>query len=165
MSAEQHRYQVRFDWGIPGVAAIADDADVIVWVDAIGETPAPELPVTVVETGFTAARTSADWVADLQRELARRITIAIVAAGDIRSDGSVRFSVEDQLAAGAVIDGLARRGIDATSPEAAAAEGAYLHLARAAGHLMTASVSATGGSYSPAQFRVDETAEVVVTRR
>jgi phosphosulfolactate phosphohydrolase-like enzyme len=121
--------------------------------------------VTVVETGFAAARASADWVADLQKELARRITIAIVAAGDVRADGSVRFSVEDQLAAGAVIDGLARRGIDATSPEAAAAEGAYLHLARAVGHLVTASVSATGGSHSPAQFRVDESAEVVVTRR
>ena len=165
MSAEQHRYQVRFDWGIAGAEAVASDADVIVWVDAIGFSDVPELPGpgAVITTGFASAHAAAGWVAQLQKDLARRISIAVIAAGASR-EGAPRYAVEDQLAAGAVIDGLARLGIDATSPEAAAAEGAYLHLARAVGHLVTASVSATGASYTPADFRIDETAGVTVNR-
>jgi 2-phosphosulfolactate phosphatase len=172
MSPEQSRYQIRFDWGRAGAHAIGGDADVIVWVDAIGSSlDLDELPQNpaVIEATFATAAAAADWVARLQKRLARRVSIAIVAAGALRSDGDIRFAVEDQLAAGAVIDRLARAGLDATSPEAAAAEGAFLHLQRAVGHLLTASVTATGAgeSLGPASFRVDESLghEAVVVRR
>ena len=39
---EQARYQIRFDWGLDGAAAIATDADVLVWVDAIVTSPTPD---------------------------------------------------------------------------------------------------------------------------
>jgi 2-phosphosulfolactate phosphatase len=68
-------------------------------------------------------------------------------------DGQWRYAVEDQLAAGAVIDRLSELGLDATSTEAAAAEAAYRSLSRAVGHLMTASVSAINGADAPAQAR------------
>jgi hypothetical protein len=54
--------------------------------------------------------------------------------------------VEDLLAAGAVIGELSRLGLDATSPEAAAAESAYRGLGGAVAHLLTASVT---GSTAP----------------
>ena len=52
-----------------------------------------------------------------------------------------RFAVEDLLTAGAVIDAIADTGIDFTSPEAAAAIGAYAGLRNATGHVLTASVT------------------------
>ena len=71
-----------------------------------------------------------------------RFRIAVVAAGVIRDDGSLRFAVEDLLAAGAIIEAIADRGIDHQSPEAAAAAAAYRGLRNATRHLITASVSA-----------------------
>ncbi len=172
MASEQSRYQVRFDWGAAGAHAIADDADVIVWVDAIGSSLDVErLPAgpAVIEADFPVAAAAARWVSVLQKRLGRRIAIAIVAAGEQRGGGDIRFAVEDQLAAGAIIDRLARAGLDATSPEAAAAEGAYRHLERAVGHLLTASVTATArkDKLSPPMFRVDDELsedDVVVVR-
>ncbi len=57
------------------------------------------------------------------------------------ADGSLRFAVEDLLGAGAVIAALAERGIDHSSPEAAAACESYRGLRRASRHLLTASGS------------------------
>ena len=65
----------------------------------------------------------------------------IVAAGETRTDETVRFAVEDLLTAGAVIDALGKIGIDACSPEAAAACAAYTGLERGIRHMFTASVS------------------------
>jgi 2-phosphosulfolactate phosphatase len=79
-----------------------------------------------------------------QERRGARTSIAVVAAGELaaRDDASpLRFSVEDQLGAGAVIDALAELGIDHTSPEAAAACEAFRGLRRAVRHLMTASGS------------------------
>ena len=150
MNAEQSRYQVRFDFGLEGATAIGTDADVIVWVDAI-PTSALDLGLlpaepAVIEASFDTAPAAAAWVLTLQQHLRSRITIAIVAAGAQRDSGGIRFSVEDQLAAGAVIDSLAALGIDAVSPEAAAAEGAFVHLRSAIRHLATASVTAATGN-------------------
>lgn len=83
----------------------------------------------------------ARWILDLQAERGTRLRVAIVAAGEVRADSTTRFSVEDLLTAGAVVDALASVGIDYCSPEAAAACAAYTGLARATGHLLTASVS------------------------
>lgn len=83
----------------------------------------------------------ARWILSHQRALGARATVAIVAAGEVREDESVRFAVEDLLASGALVDALAEVGIDASSPEAAAACAAWQGLRRAAGHILTASVS------------------------
>lgn len=165
---EQQRYQVRFEWGIPGALAVGADADVIVWVDAIEELGSlsadsdallASLPASrvLLTTGLPTAAAVAQWIVDYQLRRGDRISIAIIAAGSDR-DGSARFAVEDLLGAGAVIDALAALGLDATSPEAAAAEAAYRGLARATSHLLTASTTAAVLTPTPEQLRVDQTA-------
>jgi 2-phosphosulfolactate phosphatase len=138
---EQHRYQVRFDWGVGGAAAVAADADVLVWIDALVPRPAPldELPAgpAVVETGLAGAVATAQWILDLQEARLQRTSVALVAAGAARGPG-LRFAAEDLLAAGAVADALEARGIDAMSPEAAVADAAYRTLGRAASSLFAA---------------------------
>ncbi len=154
MTIEQARYQVRFDWGTEGSAAIASDAHVIVWADALGDEPVPleSLPpqAAVVRATLQNARAVADWVVALQLELNLRMATAVVAAGSRRADGTLRPAVEDLFAAGAVIDRLSELGLDATSPEAAAAQSAYAGLRNATGHLITASVTATALPERPA---------------
>lgn len=157
---EQTRYQVRFDWAAAGAHAIGCDADVIVWVDAISE-PGSEVVLStlpqgpaVVFTDLTSAHAVAQWVIDLQVKLAKRILIAVVAAGSTR-DGELRVATEDLLAAGAVIDQLAALGLDATSPEAAAAEAAYRGLARATSHLLTAVTTTETTEPTPEQLKVN----------
>ena len=157
---EQTRYQVRFDWGTAGAHAVGTDADVIVWVDAISEAGAQleisSLPsgAAVIRTDLPSAQAAAQWVIDLQVTLAKRILIAVVAAGSSRN-GQLRVATEDLLAAGAVIDHLAALGLDATSPEAAAAEAAYRGLARATSHLLTAVTTAATTAPESYQLKVD----------
>lgn len=98
----------------------------------------------------------ADAVLREQQRRGARTSIAVIAAGDqvARSggvgsaepgaptgDAELRFAVEDLLGAGAVVDALSRRGIDHTSPEAAAACEASRGLGGAVRHLLTASGS------------------------
>jgi 2-phosphosulfolactate phosphatase len=156
---EQRAYQIRFDWGVAGAAAVGRDADVLVWVDAIGEPgPTPDadrLPAgpAIVAADVRTARAAAAWAAALQLRLRRRVAIAVIAAGDARPDGSV-------------IAALGTFGIDATSPEAAVADAAYRALERALGHLVTASVTGRAASFPASAFRVDgeldETSAAVV---
>ncbi len=75
-----------------------------------------------------------------QERRGARTSVAVIAAGE-RSGDAVRFAVEDQLGAGAVIDALAGLGIDHTSPEAAVAGEAFRGLRGAVRHLLTASGS------------------------
>lgn len=141
----QAKYQVRFDWSTEGAAAVAADADVVVWVDALPGDPsdAPELPSSgaVLAAGLTDASAVARWILDEQVRLGRRAMVAVVAAGGTTPSGSTRFAVEDLLAAGAVVDALAALGIDYSSPEAAAACAAFTGLRGAVAHLLTASAS------------------------
>lgn len=145
--AEQTRYQVRFDWGSGGARAVGSDADVLVHVDVVRTSDGIDLssvaPAAILRSDFRSARATAAWIFRLQQQLRRRVRIAVIAAGSSRADGSLRCDVEDLLAAGAVIASLGEHGIDATSPEAAAAEAAYRTLASAAGHLVSAGVTAT----------------------
>jgi hypothetical protein len=178
----QAKYQIRLDWGIAGAQAVAQDADVIVWVDvlppadedtaAASELKATELPGTgaVIEGGLTTADAAAQWVLDHQVRLGRRAMVAVIPAGAMRADGGTRFAVEDLLGAGAVIDALQTLGIDYCSPEAAAASSAFTGLRGAVAHLLTASVS--GQEYAPDARRTEVTpagalnarAEVLVHR-
>jgi len=147
----QGSYQVRFDWGAAGATAIADGAHLVVWVDqltaaggaselmpVLGGTPGGVelMPATLEEAEEVATA-----ALRRQTELGGRCVIAVVAAGAARADGSLRFAVEDLLAAGAIVDALADVGIDHQSPEAAAAASAYAGLKNATRHLISASAS------------------------
>lgn len=135
----QTSYQVRFEWGASGAAAVAVEADAVAWVDELGATAAPE---GMHPASLASAQEFAGWCLARQEQLGGRFRIAVVAAGVTLPDGSLRFAVEDLLAAGAVIDAIAEVGIDHQSPEAAAAAAAYTGLRRATRHLVSASVSA-----------------------
>lgn len=138
----QNYYQVRFEWGAEGARAVADGAHAVVWVDELGEQDVPELGVEVVAGALRSADAVARWALERQAELGGRFVVAVVAAGVRESDGSLRFAVEDLLAAGAVIEAISDLGIDHTSPEAAAAVAAFAGLRQATRHLVSASVSA-----------------------
>lgn len=135
----QTAYQVRFDWGAAGAAAVGVDADVVAWIDELGAEPVPS---GARVTALAEAAEFAAWCLARQEELGGRFRIAVVAAGSTQPDGSLRFAVEDLLGAGAVIDAIAEVGIDHQSPEAAAAAAAYTGLRNATRHLINASVSA-----------------------
>lgn len=165
--AAQSKYQVRFDWGVDGAERIAAGADVVVVVDVLGaqwrtvlgageqaeldsqqDALLAALPpqAAVLSAGFGTASAAARWVTEQQHALGRRAMIAIVAAGGVadgKAAGSgISFAVENQLAAGALIDALATLGIDFCSPEAAASCAAFTGLRGAVAHLLTASASA-----------------------
>jgi 2-phosphosulfolactate phosphatase len=91
-----------------------------------------------------------------QESRTQRTSIAVIAAGELIARGPgglLRFAVEDQLGAGAVIDALTTLGIDHTSPEAAVAAESFRALRRSTKHLLAASGS---GQELIAQGRRDE---------
>ncbi|PXA68716.1 hypothetical protein [Cryobacterium arcticum] len=141
----QIKYQVRFDWGLAGFQALAADADVIVLADALPAVdaalglPTPLSAHTVITADLAGSALVADWALARQTEKGDRFSVAVIAVGERRADGTIRFAMEDQLAAGAVIDALAERGIDHCSPEAAAAAASFVGLKRAVKHLVKAS--------------------------
>ena len=86
----------------------------------------------------------ADAVLAEQQRRGGRTSIAVIAAGELTgtdAGATVRFAVEDQLGAGAIIDALGALGIDHTSPDAAVASESFRALRRAVTHLLTASGS------------------------
>jgi hypothetical protein len=135
----QSTYQVRFDWGHAGAASIGQDAEAVVWVSQLLETPGPD---GAVPGSLERAEQLGAWALTQQQEHGGRFRIAVVAAGAVRDDGSLRFAVEDLLAAGAIIEAIAAVGIDHQSPEAAAAASAYRGLRTATRHLLSASETA-----------------------
>jgi hypothetical protein len=134
----QSTYQVRFEWGHAGAASVGQDADAVVWVSQVHEMAGP---AASVEGSLARAAELAAWALAEQERLGGRFTIAVVAGGAPRPDGSLRFAVEDLLAAGAIIEAIADVGIDHQSPEAAAAASAYRGLRSATTHLISASES------------------------
>jgi 2-phosphosulfolactate phosphatase len=166
---DQSRYQIRFEWGTDGLARLAP-SDVVVVVDvlsyssattdAVGKGDRVELSAGVAAgaEGAVIARAAAssgarvllgslrnatavarEVLAEQQRRGART-SVAVIAAGE-QADAGLRFAVEDQLGAGAVIDALGVLGLDHTSPEAAASGEAFRGLRLAVRHLLTASGS------------------------
>lgn len=167
---DQSAYQVRFEWGEAGLDRLAA-ADVVVVVDvlrfsstmtdAVAEGGQPLVadalawsrngaPVTVAagRTGATVLAGSirnagavARAVQSIQERRGARTSVAVVAAGERDATGALRFAVEDQLGAGAVIAALSDLGIDHTSPDAAVAGESFRALRRALTHMLTASGS------------------------
>jgi 2-phosphosulfolactate phosphatase len=156
----QTQYQVRFDWGVRGLDAIGDGADVAVWVDVLGDSPAIESRATVVRGSLRNRWAVAEWVLAQQGDKGERFMVAIVAAGERWDDGSTRFAVEDLLAAGSIIDALADVGIDYCSPEAAAASAAFTGLRNATGHLIGASASGRTLAAEGRRAEIDEAIEL-----
>ncbi|MGV8970099.1 MAG: hypothetical protein ACOH1J_06590 [Microbacteriaceae bacterium] len=156
----QDQYQVRFEWGHAGAQAVSEGVQAIIWVDqlvsvqTLGITSVSEgvgelrTPIYEPISGVSGVRGSvqhavavARWALERQAEIGDRFCVAVIAAGEPRADGTLRFAVEDFLGAGAVVDALAAVGIDYCSPEAAAASAAYSSLRSATGHLVSASGS------------------------
>lgn len=170
---QQTGYQVRFGMGVAGLRACATDADVIIWVDALPATDAPApaatpadllgaapTEATLIGADLPTSRVAARWVLDYQTDVQRRLAIAVITA-------SADFAVEDFLCAGSVIDALSELGLDATSPEAAAAESAYRGLRNAVAHLFTAGVAGRAQQVPEALARIDPhatAADVTVIR-
>ncbi|TAJ47815.1 MAG: hypothetical protein EPO52_06295 [Herbiconiux sp.] len=144
----QSRYQVRLHVGVPAaeVPELAGTAHLVLVADALDDGDMAAIPpledATVRVVGFRTRERAAADVLEVQARRGDRAIVSIVTlAGPSRA-----FNVEDFLVAGAVVDALAARGIDFSSPEAAAACAAFTSLHRAVGHLVTA--SATGAEWA-----------------
>jgi 2-phosphosulfolactate phosphatase len=142
---------------VAGVARVARVARV---AGAAGASEAAVAAEVAVRTQLTPHRVItadlrnraavADWVLARQAEKGGRFSVAVIAVGESRTDGTYRTAVEDLLVAGAVIDALSDLGIDHCSPEAAAASAGFVGLKRALRHLVSGSesgqaLSANGG--------------------
>lgn len=157
LPTDQERYQVRFEWGRPGLDRLAP-ADVVVLVDVLTvpaavSSASPDAGAGLVEAARTTgalvlagslrnASAVADVVVQEQTRRQARTSVAVVAVGEPGADGQLaRVTVEDLLGAGAIIDALTQRGIDHSSPEAVVAAEAFSGLRGALRHLLTASGS------------------------
>jgi 2-phosphosulfolactate phosphatase len=110
---------------------------------AVAEAAARGGPLVLLGALRNASAVAAAVLAEQQRR-GVRTSVAIIAAGELTTRGAaaaVRFAVEDQLGAGAIVDALGALGIDHTSPDAAVASEAFRALRRATKHLLTASGS------------------------
>lgn len=171
---DQSAYQVRLDWGVEGLARLAP-ADIVVVVDvlrfssSVADAVAAGIEVDLddarswsrngaavaaaVESGIVLlgslrnAAAVARAVQTVQERRQARTSVAVIAAGEADAAGLLRFAVEDQLGAGAVIAALTDVGIDHTSPDAAVAAEGFRTLRRALRHL----VGATGSGRELAQ--------------
>ncbi|HTN55098.1 MAG TPA: 2-phosphosulfolactate phosphatase [Microbacterium sp.] len=168
---DQSYYQVRLDWGTEGLARLAP-ADIVVVVDVLrftstladvvadGGTVALEDALAWSSNGAAVASAAADTgavvllggirnaaataraVMALQERRAARTSVSVIAAGERTPEGGVRYAVEDQLGAGAVIAALTDLGIDHCAPDGAVASESFRALRRAVRHLLAASGSA-----------------------
>lgn len=166
---DQSTYQVRLEWGVGGLERLAP-ADIVVVVDVLrfsssvadavasGTTVSLADAVSWSRNGAAVAARAGDAVVLLgslrnaaavaravtavQERNQARTSVAVIAAGEADAGGAVRFAVEDQLGAGAIVAALTDLGIDHTSPDAAVAAEGFRALKRALRHLIGASGSA-----------------------
>lgn len=142
-ASDQSTYQIRLEWGARALRVLAP-AHITVLVDALpaveGEVALDVSGVTGTVVRATLANRSAvaRFILERQHENGGRTSVNVIPVGEADQDGP-RFALEDQLAAGAVVDALIALGIDHTSPDAAVASAAYDGLGRACGHLLSAS--------------------------
>lgn len=139
----QERYQVRVDIGLDGARRIGESAHLLVWCDGVvgEECPVDALPprLEIIDATLGSVGEIARRLLALQAERGERTMVAVVAAG-APLEAPEGVAVEDLLLAGAVVEALGAVGIDATSPEAAAAAAAYAGLRGAVAHMLAASV-------------------------
>ena len=82
----------------------------------------------VIGVSLRNADAAAEWAAGQLRP-APEAVIAVVAAGERWTDGSLRLALEDLWGAGAFLAGVADRGVGPLSPEAEAAAAVYRRVA------------------------------------
>ncbi|CAH0197244.1 2-phosphosulfolactate phosphatase [Microbacterium oxydans] len=122
---------------------------------------------TVLVGGIRNASAVARAVQAIQEQRQTRTSVALIATGERDASNDVRFAVEDQLGAGAIIAALTDLGIDHTAPDAAVAAEGFRALRRALGHLLSASGSgqeATDADAVAAAARLDAITAVPVFR-
>lgn len=145
---------------------MAADVGVIIAVDIL-ESTASDIAwpygATVIAGSLRNRTAVAKWVLMQQEHKGERLSLAVIAIGEPGSGGSIRFSVEDQLGAGAIIDALADLGVDYCSPEAAVACAAFASLRSAIGHLVSASASGKKLASAGLALQVTAAAEVDAT--
>ncbi len=126
-----------------GVVPLDDAAHAVSINGAVVAEAAAETGAIVLAGSLRNAKAVADAVLSIQQERGARTSIAVIACGErvARDSADVRFAVEDQLAAGAIISALSDLGIDHTSPEAAVMGEGARALGRACVHLFLASGS------------------------
>ena len=179
---DQAMYQVRFEWGAAGLDRLAPADVVVVLdvlrftttvtvraersettplhnAPSINGAPvaaaAATVPGAVVLAGsLRHADAVAEEILREQVRRDRRTSVAVIAAGEAIASGDprLRFAVEDQLGAGAVIDALIRRGIDHVSPEAMLTAESFRSLRGALRHLVSASGAARHLRARPEQY-------------
>ncbi|MFJ4044336.1 2-phosphosulfolactate phosphatase [Microbacterium sp. NPDC089987] len=111
-------------------------------VAAASASAAPDAGApTVLVGGIRNAAATARAVMAVQERQGTRASVSIIAAGELAATGELRFAVEDQLGAGAIISALCDLGIDHSSPEAAAAAEAYRALRPGLRHMLVGSGS------------------------
>jgi len=167
---DQSYYQVRLDWGLEGLARLAP-ADIVVVVDVLRfsstladvvaadgtvvledalawssngaavASAAADTGAVVLLGGIRNAAATARAVMALQERRAERTSVSVIAAGERTPEGGLRYAVEDQLGAGAVIAALTDLGIDHSAPDGAVASESFRALRRAVRHLLAASGS------------------------
>ena len=125
--------------------AAVDVAEAGTWSS---DSVAPAIAVTAAAGGSTVlvggirnASAVARAIQTIQEQRQARTSVALIATGERDASNDVRFAVEDQLGAGAIIAALTDLGIDHTAPDAAVAAEGFRALRRALGHLLSASGS------------------------
>lgn len=167
---DQSYYQVRLEWGTEGLARLAP-ADIVVVVDVLRftstmadvvadggtveledarawsangaavATAAAETGAVVLLGGIRNAAATARVIMTLQERRGTRTSVIVLPAGERTAEGDLRYAVEDQLGAGAVIAALTDLGIDHSAPDGAVASESFRQLRRALRHLLAASGS------------------------
>jgi 2-phosphosulfolactate phosphatase len=117
-------------------------ADAQEWSSNGAAVAAAARDAVVLVGGLRNAAATARAIQVEQERRQQRTSVAVIAAGEKAADGTLRFAVEDQLGAGAVIAALTDLGIDHTAPDAAVAAEGFRALKGALRHLLTASGSA-----------------------
>ena len=125
------------------VVPLDDDAFAVSINGAVVAVAAADIGAIVLAGSLRNTKAVADAVLAIQHERAARTSIAVIACGErvSRDSAEVRFAVEDQLAAGAIISALSDVGIDHTSPDAAVMGEGVRALSRACVQLFLASAS------------------------
>ena len=108
---------------------------------ATTENPDAAQQPLVLVGGIRNAAAVARAVMTVQERRGERVSVTVVAAGERDAEGELRFAVEDQLGAGAIISALSDLGIDHSSPEAAVAAESFRALRRGLRHLLIGSGS------------------------
>jgi 2-phosphosulfolactate phosphatase len=153
------------------VGAAVDLAEAGAWSS---DSVAPAIAVTAAASGSTVlvggirnASAVARAVQAIQEQRQARTSVALIATGERDASNDVRFAVEDQLGAGAIIAALTDLGIDHTAPDAAVAAEGFRALRRALGHLLSASGSgqdAADAEFVAAASKLDAITAVPVFR-